>query len=398
MLILLAQKLQFLSIVFDLIYIVMSRIFIIAGEESGDLRGAKLCEALYERKESLKISGAGGTNMKEAGVDLVYPLAESAVVGISEAITKLPKFSGEFRKVRRELMEFDPDLVVLVDFPDFNLHMARYIQEQDIPIVYYISPQVWAWRNGRVKTIKKYVDLMLVLFDFEQEIYQQAGVPVEYVGHPLVEEMEETGAGGQVRQAIGATDEQFLIGVLPGSRDGEFQTHYPPLQEAARTLIDQDLGDAILVPVSTGIQRSTLRKYKGRCGGREFWFREHSRDVIAACDLILTASGTTTLEALLLETPMVVCYKVNWFSWMLGKMFVDMDSIAMCNIIAGERIVPECIQWDCTPETISETATSLIQETGLDNVRNRLKKTREQLGPPGASNRAATEILNVLNS
>lgn len=374
----------------------MSKLFIIAGERSGDLRGAKLCEALQEQDSSIEFAGAGGEHMREAGVDICSPLAESGVVGISEAVSEMNMFFREFRTIKRKLSSFDPDAVILIDFPDFNLRFADYVKQQDIPIIYYISPQLWAWRKGRIRKMQEYVDLMIVLFEFEKEIYEEAGVPVEYVGHPLVEELEHVHSGDKLRQEIGAGEDHFVVGMLPGSRDGEFQRHYPCFRNAVRALSEYMHVDASLVPVSPEVERKTARSFRSYCGGNEFWFDGRSKEVIDASDLLLTASGTTTLEGMLLETPMVVGYKVSYITWLIGSLLVDMDYYAMCNILADKAIVPECIQMDCTPETIAREAWKIIDEVGLDTVQQHLHETKEKLGPPGASQRAADAVNNFL--
>jgi len=377
------------------------RLFMVAGEQSGDARAAGVVRALDEMEPSIRIRGAGGRQMKEAGVELVRDMAREGVVGLWEVIGKLHYFAESYRQLLSEIRQFAPQAVVLVDFPGFNLKLARQLKKEGFRVIYYVSPQVWAWRRYRVRTIRRVVDLMLVLFPFERDLYRGEDVPVAWVGHPLVDEISGS-ADDRVRSAreqLGVEEEDTIIGLLPGSRASEFHRHYPRMREAVRLIRDRRSVDGIRLPVASELDRSRVDPLQSEEeAGFEQWVDGRAREVISCADVILTASGTTTLEAALLETPMVVCYRVNPVTWAIGRMLVQTDHVALVNIVAGERVVPECIQWQATPDRLAEETYRLMEPDEHERCRSRLKRVRDRLGPPGASHRAARKIRSFLQN
>ncbi len=371
----------------------------IAGEPSGDARAAGVARALRQSEDAIRIRGAGGREMADAGVEVVRNMAREGVVGLWEVLGKLQYFARSYRLLLSEIRRFQPDAVVLVDFPGFNLKLAKQLHRENINVIYYISPQIWAWRRYRVNAIRRAVDLMIVLFPFEEELYQHENVPVKWVGHPLVDEIPSTSVNGSsLREEYSVSEDETTLGVLPGSRAVEFRRHYPRMREAVDHIRDSHPIDRIFVPVADELDRSRIRPLRpDREPGFEHWLDGRAREVIASSRIILTASGTTTLEAALLETPMVICYRVNPMTWAVGRMLIGTDHVGLVNIVAGERIVPECIQWQATAPELAREGKRLLRDDEHETCRRKLANVREKLGPPGASQRAARAILEFLS-
>ena len=374
------------------------RLFFLAGEPSGDTRAAGLCRAIQEQDDQVQMRGVGGAKMQEAGVDLVMNMAREGVVGLWEVLGKLAYFAGAYRRVLSEIRQFDPDAVVLVDFPGFNLKLAEQLKRESIPVVYYISPQVWAWRKYRIHKIRRCVDLMLVLFQFEEELYERHNVPVRWVGHPLVDEMSsflEHDDEEVLFPSIDRSRDGTVIGLLPGSRVSEFSRLYPRMIDAVHHVADRVRVQKTLVPVAEELNMDEMSEYRNRRDEvNEEWVSGRSREVMRASDILLTASGTTTLEAALIGTPMVVCYRVNPLTWVIGKLLVETEYISLVNLVAQEEVVPECIQWEATAERLSDELQLLLGETAYKQCTQKLQDVRRRLGPPGASKRAAESVLN----
>ncbi len=376
-----------------------SRLFVLAGEPSGDTRAAGMCRSILALAPDVELRGVGGAKMKSAGVDLVMNLTGEGVVGLWEVIGKLHFFSRVYRQVISEIRQFDPDAVVLVDFPGFNLKLAEQLYRERIPVIYYISPQVWAWRKYRIGNIRRYVDLMIVLFQFEAEMYREHGVNVEWVGHPLVDEInnDDLDRAGDKFDRGSPLMQRPEIGLLPGSRVSEFTRLYPHMIEAVRMLREQMEIGRVRVPIAPELPTKDLYRYRADDMNGEEWLEGKAREVIRGADIILTASGTTTLEAAILETPMVVCYRVNPITWAIGLMLIQTEHISLVNLVAGEKIVPECIQWQATASRMSDEMRNLLQRENYEECRKNLSTVREKLGKPGASKRAAEAVLNYLS-
>lgn len=371
----------------------MASILIVAGETSGDLHGANLARELKALRPDLRIFGTGGKHMAEAGVEILHDATRHATVGLFEVV----KNFGQYAKLYRKLMSFvrkeRPSAVVLIDLPDFNLKFGRYAHQVGVPIVYYISPQVWAWRAGRIKTIANMVRKMLVIFPFEEEIYRKAGVDVAYVGNPLLDVIPESFISG-LRRELGVSGR--LVGLLPASRRSQFARLFPLMMKACRLILREYPDTRFVVACAPNIDPEVVKRERDRHGLSEIHV-VHNRtyDVMAASDLLLVASGTATLEAGLFGTPMIVTYKVNTLSALMAYPFLRVKSYALVNIVAGRMIVPELYQLKAKAELLAGEAISMIREGRLETMRRELKEVRRILGKPGASRRAAQEILKL---
>lgn len=373
------------------------RIMIVAGETSGDLHGTHLVQALRGMRPDLLISGMGGPALAAQGVEILYDAARMAVVGILEVISHLKDIRAAKRILEDFLREKRPQLLILIDYPDFNLLLAAKARKLGIPVFYYISPQVWAWRSGRVRTIKRLVDKMAVILPFEEEFYRQRGMAVEFVGHPLVDEL----AG--VVEALApqpATAGPPLIGLLPGSRRREIAVMLPLFLAAARRLKARHPQVSFIIPLAPGLDRQLLMAHGlADCSDLDIRLVEpaerHRR--MAACAAVLAASGTVTLELAMLGTPMVVSYRVAPLTYFLGRLLIKVRYASLVNLVARQEVVPELLQDAATPEAISRELDRLL----TDPARRRamldgLALVRQRLGGPGASHRAALLALNML--
>jgi lipid-A-disaccharide synthase len=372
-----------------------SRIMIIAGETSGDLHGAKLVSAMQKRNSGLDFCGIGGRALKESGVDILINASEISVVGITEVFSKIPGILKGLRLVKRTLKTAPPDLLILIDFPDFNLHVAATAKKNKIPILYYISPQIWAWRPGRVKKIGELVDHMAVILPFEEEFYKGHRVPVTFVGHPLL----ENSLPPQEALAKKWLEDESVIGLLPGSRHGEIARHLPVMLDAARILFQKIKPIKFIISLAPDVEekyiKDIVQKFNGAAafeiasGGVRRIFEE-SRIVVAA-------SGTVTLEAAISGTPMVIIYKVSPVSYFLGKNMIQVKHIGLVNLIAGKEIVPELIQKSASPDGIASTVFKMLSDpSGLKTLGLELLNIRNRLGGPGASERVADIAFGML--
>jgi lipid-A-disaccharide synthase len=371
-----------------------SSIFISAGEASGDTYGAQLILAM-KRAVGLKAGvgdhaffGLGGEQMRATGCELVTPAHEVAVVGLFEVVKHLPRIYGEFNKLLREVDKRKPSAAVLIDFPDFNLRLAKQLRARGIPVVYFVSPQLWAWRKGRIAQIKKYVTKMLVIFPFEEQFYREHGVDVQYVGHPLADLPQP-----QVASA-GAT----IIALLPGSRRQEVERNLPEMVRAAELL---GSSYRYVLPVASTLERNWVEaqvKAASR-GSVSVELTDDARTALASARASIVASGTATVEAALAGNPFVVVYRVAALSWSLGRRLVKLDHYAMVNLIAGKRVVPELIQGDFTAENVvAEVRKVLTDGPARSQMMKELAEVRAQLHPASAAETAADRAAMALAS
>jgi lipid-A-disaccharide synthase len=365
----------------------------VAGEASGDLHGATLTRALVTLAPGLRVAGMGGARMAAEGVQLLERAEPVTVVGGTEALGRLPALWRAFRALRRQLRERRPRVLVLIDFPEFNMRLARAARRLGVPVVYFIAPQVWAWRRGRVRAMSRDVSRVLAIFPFEVSVYQEAGVPVEFIGHPLLDVLPALDRDA-ARGGLASRDET-LVGLLPGSRDAEVRRHLPVLLEAARRIVARRprtrfaLAPASATPVS-GVMAAvrTARVPVQVVPGQAY-------RVMAAADLLLVASGTATLEAACYGTPMVVLYRLSSLSHAIARLLVrGVSHISLPNIIAGREIVPELIQGRATPDGLASAALGLLgDEAARTAQRLALLEVRTRLGEKGAGLRAARAVL-----
>lgn len=339
------------------------RILISAGEASGDLYASRVVETLRLRHPDAEFFGCAGPRMQAAGVRAVVDSRSIAVVGLVEVVAHIPRIWLEFRKLVRAAAAEKPDLAVLTDAPDFHLRLAKQLKKQGIPIVYLIAPQAWAWRPGRVKTMRSTVNRLLCIFPFEQEFFESRGVPASYLGHPLARIVRPSMTRAEFFEKIGFHQDRRLIVLLPGSRHGEVERHMPALLEAVRLIRKrQDVDLLLALPPGFGAEKTNfwepVRAASIQVKEGLAW------DGLAHAHLALAASGTVTVEAALLGTPLVTFYRVNALSWLLGRRLVRAPFLSMVNLVAGRRIAPELIQDEMTGERIAAEAIRLLEDDG----------------------------------
>ncbi len=375
------------------------KILVVAGEASGDIHASNLVLALKNIYPDASFYGLGGKNMKAAGVDISYDLTALAVVGFSEILKNYSKFKKIFLDLLKKTKEVRPDAAILVDYPGFNLRLAGALKKMGIKVIYFISPQVWAWGSQRTQFIKKNVDLMLVLFKFEEILYRDNIFNVKFVGHPLLDIVKPTMDRGQLSDAIGMKKSGRFIAILPGSREREVTNHLPVMLEAAQEIYKKIADAQFLICRTITVKRETFKKIIDRTK-IDFPYKiidDITYAGIHASDFVLVASGTATLETAILNKPMVIIYKVSFLSWLLAKMFIKIPHIGLVNVVAGQKIVPELVQFDATPKKIAQTAISLLEDKEeLRKIHAELYALKNTLGIPGASRRAAEEIAKLL--
>ena len=372
-------------------------LLVIAGEPSGDLHGAALCRELSRIRPGLSLRGMGGEKMAAAGVELIQEISGTGVVGFWEVYKNLGRYRRIFKKMTAELDRHRPDGVILIDYPGFNIRFARQARRRGVKVIYYISPQVWAWGAGRVRRLEKYVDKMLVIFAFEKEFYRESSLPVEFVGHPLADGFSPV-EDRQSAQAALKAEGRPLIGLLPGSRVSELEKLLPLLVDTA-ALIRRELPAAeFIMPLAADSQEHLARSY---LSGLSFPIRletGRSGEVLAAADLVIAASGTVTLEAAAAGVPLIVVYKTSLFSWILGRFLIKVPYISLVNLVQREEVVPEYIQFQATPDRVARRALRLLSQTGeREKMVRSLGEVRRKLGLPGAARRAAAAVLETLD-
>jgi lipid-A-disaccharide synthase len=366
------------------------------GEPSGDLYAASLAREILSLAPSAEVTGFGGEHLRGAGAQLVGDFSGLSVTGLVEVARLLPRTYAAYRRLVADASDRRPDVFVAVDFPDFNFRLASAVRRLGVPVVYYISPQLWAWRPGRMKTMKRIADRVLVIFPFEEEIYRAAGVPVEWVGHPLLDRFPAPRSRSEIRTELGLRSDAPLVALLPGSRTNEVRQILPGLTAAAKLIRDRLPAVQFVVARAPHLDPSLFAPL-GDLKESPVAVGDGLADAaLAAADLALVASGTVTVQAALHECPMVVVYRLAPVTYRLGKPFVRVDTYAMANLVAGRRVVPELIQDAFTPGAVaSEAIDILTSEARSSKMRTELRTVREQLGGPGASARAARAVLRV---
>jgi len=371
------------------------RILLSAGEASGDRLGAGLARALRERAPGIEIMGMGGDEMAAAGVRLVQHASETAVVGFVEVLAHLPALWRAMSRLQAAIESERPDLVVPIDFPDFNFRLVARARRAGVPVVYFVSPQVWAWRSGRVRKIRGWVRRILVLFPFEVPFYERAGVPVTFVGHPAIESGLAPADRATVFARAGLDPGRPLVALLPGSRHSEVARLLPVLLGAAailrKTWPELQFAVARAATVGAGIVESAVAGTD--LSGIAVTTQDFSA-LLGLAEAGVVASGTATLEAALAGLPMVVVYRMGAVSWFIGRWLVKVDHVALPNLIAGSRIVPELLQDECTPANVATAVGAYLDDPGrAGRIRRELGEVRSRLGEPGVFGRAADAIL-----
>jgi lipid-A-disaccharide synthase len=405
----------------------VARVLIVAGEASGDLYGSLVMQAMAggadgsvakgaggddRRDRHVQFSGIGGPSMRAAGL---RPLGDAGLIGVTgflEVLGSARAIWGAYHQTRDLLDSAQrPDLALLIDYPDFNIRLAQRARRAGVPVLYFVSPQVWAWRKGRVRRIAAVVDRMLVILPFEKEFYRQAGVSVEFVGHPLLDLVRTTRTREQTLRPAGLDPRRPTVALLPGSRTNELRAHLAIMLAAARRMREEFRDLQFLVPIAPTLARGVVedivreeRRGAGASGAPgadlECALLEEGRyDAVAACDAAVVASGTATLETALLGVPMVIVYRMNALTFALARLISDVPHVGMPNLIAGSRIVPELVQGECTPEGISrELRRILTDRTIAETMRRDLSGVRSRLGAPGAIDRVARAAWDMIGA
>ena len=372
-------------------------IMIVAGEASGDMHGANLVREMLRIDPALNFYGIGGKKLREEGVKLLANASDMAVVGLTEVISKLGSILKIMGMMKRSLDERRPDLVILIDYPDFNLPLANAAKKRGIKIFYYISPQVWAWRKGRIGQIKKTVDKMAVILPFEVDTYGQEGFTVNYVGHPLLDMIKLNYSKQESRKKFGLAENKITIGILPGSRLSEVGKLMPELLRASEILAQKMPEVQFVLPLADTLEEKIITKIISGFNVKVKIISGNTYDVISCADLALVASGTATLETALLGIPMVIVYKISLLSYLIGRLIVDVKNIGLVNIIAGKTIVPELIQGDACGKRIAVEALAILtNEEKKQEMIKELMAIRARLGEPGAAIRAAQIACDMI--
>ncbi len=374
----------------------MTSILIVAGESSGDKHGARLVEEFRGSHPSCAFFGVGGPRLAAAGVEVLVPMTDLAVMGFFEVLSHLYRIRGIFRRLCRAARARKPAAAVLIDSPDFNLRLAKRLKHLGIPVLYYISPTVWAWRPGRLKTIKKNVERMLLIFPFEQKIYEQARIPAVYVGHPLVESMRTGLTRTEFFVKYGFDPRKRLITILPGSREGEIRRHLPVLVRTI-PLLREAFGAQFALVAAESLDRALLDGYLPARPDDLRILTTDGYEAMASADLVLSACGTANLETALLGTPFIAFYRISPLTYHAGKGLVRISNYSIVNILAGRPIVSELIQGRLTPENLLIEARKILDSSRTQaELKKEFRELVDRLGPKKASVAAAAELHKLL--
>jgi len=375
------------------------KIMICAGEVSGDLHAANLVRAVKKLDSNIEFMGIGGEKMEEAGVEIRDKTVHMGTVGIMEGVKYYPSFWKIKTKLSKTLKEEHPDLVILVDSRDFNLRVARLAKKLGISTLYYIAPPIWAWKDWQTKRISRDIDRIIAIFSFEAEAYKRAGAKVSFVGYPLVDLARPSMSKEEALRKFNLTAKRLIVGLLPGSRKHEIVKLLPLILKVAAKLEEEFKGIQFLLAEASPVFHREITRI---VAGTDIPLKiiSHSTyDLMNVSDLLITTSGTATLEATLLGTPMIVIYKTSFSTWLIGQILIKLPYVALPNIIAKEEIVPELIGFELNEKRLNNVALELLHnKEKLEKIRVRLKRVAEELGRPGAIERAAKIIVEMVNS
>jgi lipid-A-disaccharide synthase len=372
----------------------MPKILIIAGEASGDLLGAHLCQSIIAQDPSVKFFGMGGTLMQKAGVDIRINSDALAVVGILEVIKHFSKIRQAFKTIKNAIKQEKPDLVVLIDYPGFNLRIAKFAKQNNCKVFFYVSPQIWAWRYHRIHHIKKYVDHMAVLFAFEEKLYQRENIPVSFVGHPITDIAKPSISIDAAYQQFNLDPNKPVVALFPGSRKQEILRMLPTIVEAV-ALIHKKLPDAqFILPLASSLKANELAPYLPK---NIALIKNNTYNVLSIANAAIAVSGTVTLEIALQRVPFLILYKVSAISFWLAKRLVKIPYIGLCNLVAEMRVAKELIQKDANAQLIAEETVRLITDDDYrQSILTQLNKVKANLGLNNASQRTANAVLDLL--
>jgi len=376
----------------------VKKVLLVTGEASGDLHGSHLVKHLKRLDPSLRIYGIGGEELRKAGMEILFHAQELSVVGIVEVCARLPQIVRAFQTLKREIVSSPPDLLILIDYPDFNLRIAAVARKHRVPVLYYISPQIWAWRQNRVKKIARLVDQMAVVFPFEAPFYEQHGVPVQFVGHPLMDREVPVMDTQALLQQFAMKSQWPIVGLLPGSRKSEIDRLLPVMLGAA-VLIHKEFPQAqFIIPVASGIREEDIKERVKQHGLAVSIVKDQLHQALHICHLVLVASGTATLETALMKKPMIIMYRIALLTYLVGRLMINVPTIGLANIVAGKQIVPELIQGDASPQRIFQEAAALLKDAKrMTAMEQELTRVGELLGSRGASERVAGIAYDMIN-
>ncbi len=373
------------------------RIMIVAGEASGDIYGAELARETIKLDPDIHFFGIGGARMREAGVETLVNSSEMAVVGLVEVLKHFDVISAAFLKLKKILLNERPDLLILIDYPGFNLRLAKIAKKAGVKVLYYISPQIWAWRQGRVKKIARLVDHMAVILPFEAPFYESAGVPVSFVGHPMLDLVNVNMEKAEAAASFGLDPDQKIVGLFPGSRRNEIERLLPVIMASAVELKQRFPEVQFVLPLASTLDSDTIAPLLTAAGLDVTITRDRIHDLIRACDAVISVSGTVTLEIALVGTPMVIIYKLSPLTYQLAKRLVKVPNIGLCNIVAGETVVKELIQDEANSNNISDEIGDILTNVGYEfSIKNKLAEIRSKLGRGGASKNVAQLTIKLM--
>ena len=372
---------------------------IVAGEASSDLHGAHLLKALRKQGFEGRIAGVGGEHMRTEKFETIIPAESFSIAGLTEVILALPRMLSYLLRLTKWARKHRPAVAVLTDLPDFNLRLAKRLKKIGIPVIYYISPQLWAWRTKRVEQVKKYIDKMLVILPFEESFYHEHGVEVEFVGHPLMEEIRNAPNQEEARKQLQLdAPETRIIALLPGSRRKEVAKHLPTMLQSITMLRQRFPELEVVIPVASAVLRNLVEQIVKREGVQVKLLPGNSNVALRAADAAIVCSGTSTLQTALLNRPMVIIYKVSTLSYWLLKKLVKVSHIGLVNLVAGRRLVPELLQDDLTPNNLySEMAEILTNQKLQKSLESEFHQLRASLETNDVSAKVANHILEFLN-
>lgn len=369
------------------------QLVIIAGEESGDIHAAAIIRELTSRMPDLAITGIGGKHMQAAGIELIADLASFGVTGLTEVIRHLHVIRQAFQKIKTYLTHNKPDLLILVDYPGFNLRLAKVAHTLGIRVLYYISPQIWAWKPGRIHTIRKYVDHMAVILPFEKSIYSQAGINVSYVGHPLVKKAITLDNLSQTRQLLGIPVAQPVVALLPGSRLHEIERHMPVLCDMAKNLSKKYPNLHFVLPIARSISAEKIHHYLQHSTISYQLIPEQAVMTMACSDCVVVASGTASLECALQEKPMCIIYKASLLSYLIATKVIRVKYLGLCNLLANQMIAPELLQYDCNVAELTKSVEALLFD---EQTKNHMIKKLQLLKNQLSSQQADCDITDLI--